>query len=386
MYCFLQKENNTWETNKIVTQYSMNNLDIADVDGDNDIDILTCEHKGNRLSLQLWINDGEAIFTKQEIDFGKENHLGTKFCDLDNDGDLDIVGNGWDQYEKMNIWRNDAKIKEQDSVSIIKKEKDIIVYKTTFEGKEHFVIVSPIATYYYDKKGGGFSRMIDNYGNDWISFKHEPWNKFPESASSSFRGLPNLVYLGKNDGAGHPGFEQCFSSVEGNIITTITKDSTWLWTWTFTEKYAELSIIKSEGEYWFLYEGTPGGTYKPKITFSGSNNGGPDTTIYDLRGKYEANEYQWMYAGRKDSDIVFYMQLIDSSLQIAESVKAFLGSSEKDAALDKDGMTVFGFGRNEKHKPLLKGNNTFRIGFINTQGNFSIIHDEIAKHIEKNKK
>jgi len=92
----------------IVTQYSMNNLDIVDFDGDGNQDLVTAEHKGPGLSLQLWLNDGNASFTRQEIDRGKESHLGTQAFDLDADGDLDLVSIGWDRHEFVRVWRNDA--------------------------------------------------------------------------------------------------------------------------------------------------------------------------------------------------------------------------------------------------------------------------------------
>ncbi|MBZ0257710.1 FG-GAP-like repeat-containing protein, partial [bacterium] len=90
-----------------VTQYSMNNLDLADIDKDGDIDIITNEHKGPRLETQLWINDGSAHFDKKILDTGKENHLGTQFVDLDGDGDLDVAGCAWDNYKWMHVWRYD---------------------------------------------------------------------------------------------------------------------------------------------------------------------------------------------------------------------------------------------------------------------------------------
>ncbi len=93
----------------IVTQFSMNNLDLADLDQDGDQDILTAEHKGTALSLQLWKNDGRGNFTKQEIDRGKESHLGAQTYDMDGDGDLDIISIGWDQHKYVHLWRNDAR-------------------------------------------------------------------------------------------------------------------------------------------------------------------------------------------------------------------------------------------------------------------------------------
>lgn len=98
-----------WERHWIVTQYSMNNLDVVDIEHDGDIDLLTCEHKGPNLELQLWLNDGKGNFTKQLIDKGKESHLGVQIKDMDNDGDIDIVSIGWDHYQFVHLWRNDGK-------------------------------------------------------------------------------------------------------------------------------------------------------------------------------------------------------------------------------------------------------------------------------------
>ena len=54
------------------------------------------------------------------------------------------------------------------------KPKKLSFEETTYEGKPHFVIEIKEITWYFDKEGGSFSRMIDRDGNDWISFKREP--------------------------------------------------------------------------------------------------------------------------------------------------------------------------------------------------------------------
>lgn len=102
-----EKPKGNWERHWIVTQYSMNNLDIVDMDHDGDIDLLTSEHKGPGLELQLWVNDGKGNFKKDLLDRGKESHLGTQVADMDNDGDMDIVSIGWDHYPFVHLWRND---------------------------------------------------------------------------------------------------------------------------------------------------------------------------------------------------------------------------------------------------------------------------------------
>ena len=103
-----QTDGSPWKRHRVYTGYSLNNLDVADLDGDGDLDILTSEHKGEDLKLLLFENDGSGQFTQHVLDTGKESHLGTLLFDLDGDGDLDIVSIGWDQWTFLHIWRNDA--------------------------------------------------------------------------------------------------------------------------------------------------------------------------------------------------------------------------------------------------------------------------------------
>ncbi len=105
-----------WTRHTVATQYSMNNLDVADMDHDGDMDILTNEHRmprGDMVMLeiertQIWENDGTGNFTQHDIDTGKESHLGSQAADLDRDGDLDIVSIAWRNSQNLHLWRNDA--------------------------------------------------------------------------------------------------------------------------------------------------------------------------------------------------------------------------------------------------------------------------------------
>jgi len=111
LYWFQQPAEPTsgnWIRHTVVTQYSLNNLDVADIDKDGDIDIIVCEHKGPKEKLQVWENNGKGKFTAHTIDRGRESHLGAQLADMDGDGDLDIVSIAWDDYRFVHLWRNDA--------------------------------------------------------------------------------------------------------------------------------------------------------------------------------------------------------------------------------------------------------------------------------------
>jgi len=97
----------TWKGTVLKKQYSMNNLDVGDVDHDGDLDIVTNEHKGPDLATQVFYNDGKANFTQITVGKGREFHLGAQLVDLDGDDDLDIIGHGWDNYKYMHVYRND---------------------------------------------------------------------------------------------------------------------------------------------------------------------------------------------------------------------------------------------------------------------------------------
>ena len=64
-----------WPRHLVVSQGSTNSMDVADIGGDGDTDLILGEHRGSK-KLSLWINDGTGQFGEQVISEGRESHLG----------------------------------------------------------------------------------------------------------------------------------------------------------------------------------------------------------------------------------------------------------------------------------------------------------------------
>lgn len=239
----------------------------------------------------------------------------------------------------------------------------------TYQNRPHFIVHTPNVTYYYDRAGGGFSRILDRNGIDWIDFKMQPWGEYPASAASAFRGLPNFVHGSTHAGAGHPGHDQCVSvQTDTTTIVTTSKSGIWEWEWSFFDKYARVKLLKIDAQhpYWFLYEGIPGGRYDPGHQYFGSDQDTiPRSGEWDYYlGSKLFDHFHWVYFGHQDVDRVMFLKQLDPDDKI--DTFSYLGNSKKGIQSD-DGMVVFGFGRADGAKPLLDRRNEFIIGFWEDQ-------------------
>ena len=123
------------------------------------------------------------------------------------------------------------------------------------EGQESVKIVTPSATWYYHKAGAGFASIEDADGNDWIGY--HPGGR----SAGEFRGIPNLV---NPEGYFHPGGTECVTEIahagpDKAVLLSRTNDDRWQVRWEVQPQFAHLTVLKAAREYWFLYEGTPGG-------------------------------------------------------------------------------------------------------------------------------
>lgn len=256
-----------------------------------------------------------------------------------------------------------------------------------YEGRAHIKITTPRAVYFYDKAGGGFSRIIDPDGNDWIDWHPKP-DEYPPGAAGLFRGIPNY-----QDGPGHPGYDACTSRVDEHaaeriVIRSTCRDDSWTFTWTFTPHYAKNHIISTPENVWVLYEGPIAGRYAPREQYWGNDKDGHQTTTPNwVAGEQQRGDWEWAYFGDNQVDRVLFLAM--AAPYTDKAVFGYLGAVESqdnaDAALDADdGMIVFGFGRADYPDKYIEGrDNTFYLGFIEQKVTDAASHADVAQHIER---
>jgi hypothetical protein len=238
----------------------------------------------------------------------------------------------------------------------------------SYEGQASYRIVTGNATYYYHKQGAGFASALDRSGADWISY--HPTG----GAAGNYRGIPNVATTddqGTNRGLFHPGYTLSNSVVlhSGPIKLTIqstTVDQAWQKRWEIYPQYARMTLSRkpAEKQYWFLYEGTPGGSISAGDYYVLAD--GVLRDIYTVINADLAGE-EWLYFGDPQrSDVLFIVNHQEDSAPDCHYVM-------------QDSMTVFGFGReygnaNPKYLNALPGYFTF--GFLET-GSFQAIRRQI---------
>jgi hypothetical protein len=114
-----------------------NSVYATDMDGDGDVDVLTAEFGGNEFA--WWENDGSESFSKRSIDSAFEGARSVYATDMDGDGDVDVLGGRMEIIDNVHHimgeitwWENDG------SESFIKHDniagRTRYVYATDLDG------------------------------------------------------------------------------------------------------------------------------------------------------------------------------------------------------------------------------------------------------------
>ena len=105
--------NFTEMTGTLFRNVSNSSIAFADIDGDDDEDVLITGSSGNRGSSRLYVNDGAGNFTEVEnTPFVGVQSGTTLFADVDGDNDQDLIINGTEEYGHNDLftvlYRNDG--------------------------------------------------------------------------------------------------------------------------------------------------------------------------------------------------------------------------------------------------------------------------------------
>jgi hypothetical protein len=264
-------------------------------------------------------------------------------------------------------------------------QAQVQITEAEYEGRPQYKAVTPSATWYLDRAAGGFSRLLDRDGRDWISFRKEPLSRFPDSAGAGYRGIPNMIFGAGNPdaGAGHPGFDRCESTlVASNVIRTVTQSGRWAWTWTFTGDTARMRMEQAptNSTWWFLYEGTVGGRWSPATHYWGTDQGGPSREQPDIKRQHFGH-WRWAYFGDDASPrVLFIAQQQPDDLP---DTLWYLGAQDGGALTSTNGMIVFGLGRGPNTSAHFRGaGQEFVLGFLEDTAQDAAAHQRIAVAIQ----
>lgn len=252
-------------------------------------------------------------------------------------------------------------------------------------GRPHFKITTQRATYYLDRSGAGISSVVDTDDIDWINFNGDPHITGAKGASSGYRGLGNLVFRSDERGAGHPGFDKCECKIISQTeIYCESISKKWAWTWAFTDEFGKITLEKTDPghAYWFLYEGPVGGQFNPSQHYWGTEEGGPRYETPSLhRGEAVQGKWQWAYFGDEKLDRVFFVAQQEKDGLV--DYFAYMGDDGELANDARDGMVVFGFGRDTGAKPLMTSDgNVFYFGFFPSKIADADLHGKLDDYLQ----
>lgn len=219
------------------------------------------------------------------------------------------------------------------------------------ESFDSYQVTTDRATYYYHKLGGGFSSLVDADGLDWIS-----WNALPGS-SGSFRGIPNLVHP-DNGGYFHPGTTTTTSTIlhQGPLKATfysISGDGLWEAKWEAFPGYVRMTLLRAVFNYWFQYEGTPGGVLEGEQDFVLRSNGEQNLAAAVWSGDLVGEE--WAYVADPAAGRSIYL-VHHTEDEIVDSYRP-----------SNDGkMTILAFGRDLNSRHLQEVPKQFTFGLAGT--------------------
>lgn len=237
-------------------------------------------------------------------------------------------------------------------------------------GEAAISVTNSTATYFVQQGTGGISQIIDNAGNDWVGFNSNG------GSAGEYRGVPNLGIpsglhpydpVGNFPSSDAQGTATTTVASTGPLETTInvaSTDGNVSVTYQFYAGFVRVTVNQANEEnsndndnYWFLYEGTPGGSFSDSDSYvlSDGTSNTLNNSFDDPNGIGNSTEGQWAsFQSASENRFIYFANDTASSVE--------------DSYYDlNDQMTVFGFGRtaptsDPSQVQELSGANSFTIG------------------------
>jgi putative heme-binding domain-containing protein len=245
------------------------------------------------------------------------------------------------------------KIRHQPASCESPKDRIVRVSEVTIHGDmDCFQIETPTARYVYGKRGAGFASIIDKNGRDWISYRSGG------EARGEYRGLPKCGQPTKffhcGYGYGQYQTDNPFTSrvtvrEAGHArIESETLDGKSACLWDFYPDHATLTLQRIDLlTFWFLYEGTPGGTLDAERDFVLRPDGQKTTLDHAW-----SQVVPWVCFGSALTPVGFVcVNHQNPEPDEADSYVSWPFVKNHDGSFQD--MTVFGFGR-KGHEKLTK--------------------------------
>lgn len=231
-----------------------------------------------------------------------------------------------------------------------------------------YKIEMPTGTVYFEKDNGvsGFKSFVDPEGNDWIASNMEP------GPHGEWRGFPNCP--GNFGHAGRTSNSQSTfvdNKMEGEFIILESSNDVFTFQYWFFPTHIAIKVLKSQGDYHFLYEGVPGGTADATdffITADGKKH------IPTQDGEFDDFTPEWFYIGDEDNNNYLFLAKTPNDDAPNENHRQIIRGQHN--------MDLYSFGRTgheHKYKTMgMSGNeHSCLIGFIRTDKG----HKEISEFI-----
>lgn len=219
-----------------------------------------------------------------------------------------------------------------------------------YKGYQSVRVVTADAEYFYHKPGGGFATLFDADNNDWIG-----WNSATAGAGD-FRGIPNMVHP-NNGGYFHPGRNNTNTTVlaDGPLKATfrsVSNGGAWEVVWDIFPDYARMKLVrKGDSNFWWLYEGTPGGELNLSADRLTRSNGDSIPASGSWGSDIPGDEWVFVTDPAVERSLYLIHHQEDSKVD--------------GYAADGTGqMTIFGFGRSGNQRLLNSLPQQFTFGFV----------------------